>query len=271
MAIAGTSPIGYQPRAGLGGVADDELAGAAAAEGMVLPGMDLSRSDALPGERAVARTPDGVADHTAVLPPTHTVRPGETLSRVAERYRVTSRSMARVNAVDLQGTLRPGQELVIPDDDLLDLTTPEEVIAAGLAVEGLLADAAADFGLDPALVKAVAWVESRWEQRVVSHRGAIGIMQVQPATGAAMSHALSREINLHKASDNVVAGTAYLARRLDLRDGDVPAALTDYHQGPQSVAQRGRLPVTERYVAEVLRLRDGFAAHPSERPPVAKR
>lgn len=258
MAIAGTSPIGYQPAAGFGLPSDDEPAEQAAAGRMVVSGADFA--DALLGERtAAARPHDPVADHTAVLPPTHTVQPGDTLSRLAERYQVTSRSMARVNAVDPQGTLRPGQELIIPDGDVRELATPEEAVAAGLAVEGLLADAAADFGLDPALVKAVAWAESRWEQRVVSHRGAIGIMQVTPTTGAAMSHALGRELNLHKASDNVVAGAAYLAHRLGRRDGDVAAALTDYHQGPQSAAQRGRLRVTQRYIAEVSHLRDRFA------------
>lgn len=195
-----------------------------------------------------------------MLPPTHTVEPGDTLSRVAERYRVTSRSMARANAVELQGTLRPGQELIIPSEDRVDPASPEEAIAAGLAVQRLLTDAAAEFGLDPALVQAVAWAESRWKQRVASDRGAVGLLQVRGPTGRAMGRLLDRELHLHRAEDNVVAGTAYLARRLERRHGDLPAALADYHQGPHSVARHGRVPATVRYISDVLLLRDRFAA-----------
>lgn len=223
----------------------------------------------LVGTQAAAPRPadplsDPVADQTAVLPPTHTVEPGDTLGRVAERYQVTSGAMARANAVDLRGTLRPGQELIIPGEGPVDPATPEEAVAAGLAVQRLLADAAAEFGLDPALVQAVGWAESRWEQRVVSHRGAIGLLQVRPPTGRAMARFLDREIDLHRAEDNVLAGTAYLALRLERHHGDLPAALADYHQGPHSVVQQGRVPATERYIGDVLLLQERFAAQTVE-------
>lgn len=200
-----------------------------------------------------------------MLPPTHTVEEGDTLNSIAERYRVTPRAMARANAVDVRGTLRPGQKLIIPSADPVDLATPEDAMAAGPAVQRLLAEAAAEFGLDPALVQAVAWAESRWQQRVASHQGAIGLLQVRSPTGRAMGRFLDREIDLHRAEDNVVAGAAYLARRLERRHGDLAAALADYHQGPHSVAQQGRVPATVRYIGKVLRLRDRFAAQTAER------
>lgn len=215
---------------------------------------------ALTDERAdVTRTTRARPNRTAVLPPAHTVQPGDTLVEVGERYGVAASALAQANAVDGHATLHPGQTLVIPRSGSPRPATPAEALAAGLAVEGLLTQTAADFGLDAALVQAVAWRESRWQQRVVSHREAIGIMQVRPATGAAMAGHLGREINLYDVTDNVLAGTAYLALLLDRSSGDLGAALAAYNQGPQSLAERGRLPVTQQYVADVMALRGRFA------------
>lgn len=196
---------------------------------------------------------------TAVLPSTHTVRPGDTLGAVGQRYGVTSGALAQANALDRRATLRPGQQLVIPHGESSQPITAEEVMAANVAAEGLLADTATAYGLDSALVQAVAWQESRWQQRVVSHRGAIGMMQVRPSTGAAMADQLGRPIDLYDVTDNVVAGTAYLATLLDRAGGDVAAALAGYYQGPQSVEERGPIPATQRYVADVVDLRQRFA------------
>lgn len=216
---------------------------------------EVTRTDTPPARRDAPRR----ANRTAVLPPTHTVRPGDTLGSVAQRYGVTPAALADANAVDRSALLHPGDTLVVPRPDVLPLTTPEKAAAAGQAVDVLFAEAAARFGLDLPLVRAVAWRESRWTQRVVSHRGAIGIMQVQPATGEAMARHVGRPLDLHDVRDNVVAGTAYLAYRLDRRGGDLRAALADYHQGSGSVQRGGRIRVTDEYVAEVLALRERFA------------
>lgn len=216
---------------------------------------EVTRADSPPARRDAPPR----ANRTAVLPPTHTVRPGDTLGSVAQRYGVTPAALADANAVDGSALLHPGDTLVVPRPDVLPLTTPEKAAAAGQAVDVLFAEAAARFGLDLPLVQAVAWRESRWTQRVVSHRGAIGIMQVQPATGEAMARHVGRPLDLHDVRDNVVAGTAYLAYRLDRRGGDLRAALADYHQGSGSVQRGGRIRATAEYVAEVLALRERFA------------
>lgn len=224
--------------------------------------------DAVPA-RAPARPIEPRGNHarpgrTAVLPPTHTVRAGDTLGAVGQRYGVTAPAVANANSVERNATLHPGQQLVIPQTGSVQPTTPEEVAAADLAVERLLVETAVAHGLDGALVQAVAWRESRWQQRVVSHRGAIGIMQVRPTTGVAVARHLDRELDLYDVIDNVEAGTAYLAMLLDRYRGDVAAALAGYHQGPQSVAERGRIPATQRYITDVMDLRSRFAeAHPA--------
>lgn len=197
---------------------------------------------------------------TAVLPHTHTVAPGDTLGTVGQRYGSTAGDLARANAVDRRDTIHPGQTLVIPRDGPGTPATPEEAAAADLAVERLLLETAAAHGLEGALVQAVAWRESRWEQRVVSDRGAVGILQVRPRTGKAMADRLGRDPDLYEVADNLAAGSAYLAALLDRYHGDLRAALAAYHQGPQSLAEQGPIPATQRYVADVLALRDRFAS-----------
>lgn len=195
-----------------------------------------------------------------MLPHTHTVAPGDTLGTVGQRYGSTAGDLARANAVDRRDTIHPGQTLVIPRNGPASPATSEEAAAADVAVERLLLETASAHGLEGALVQAVAWRESRWQQRVVSHRGAVGILQVRPRTGMAMAGHLGRDLDLYDVADNIAAGSAYLAALLDRYDGDLRAALGAYHQGPQSLAEQGPIPATQRYVAAVLALRDRFAS-----------
>ncbi len=117
-------------------------------------------------------------------------------------------------------------------------------------VEAVLEEAAAAHDLDPALLKAIAWVESSWRPQVVSHAGAIGIMQLLPDTVDVAGRLLGRELDPHRVEDNVHGGAAYLAYLLRIAD-DVDLALAAYHQGWVSVREHGPSPASERYVAAV--------------------
>ena len=236
-----TGPRSEAPAATTGPTLDRALA-----HELTAPSRSSSAEQARPGR-------------TAVLPRTHTVAPGDTLGTVGQRYGSTAGDVARANAVGRRDTIHPGQTLVIPRNGPASPETPEEAAAADLAVERLLLETAAAHGLDGALVQAVAWRESRWQQRVVSHRGAVGILQVRPRTGKAMAGHLGRDVDLYDVADNIAAGSAYLAVLLNRYDGDLRAALGAYHQGPQSLAEQGPIPATQRYVADVLALRDRFA------------
>ena len=69
-------------------------------------------------------------------------------------------------------------------------------------VNALLAHVANQVGVDPTLVKAVAWMESGWQQGVVSPTGAVGMMQVEPYTGEWISRYLAgRPLDLHVAAE----------------------------------------------------------------------
>jgi len=97
-------------------------------------------------------------------------------------------------------------------------------------------------GLEPNLVMAVMYVESRYRNFAVSPVGALGLMQVMPATGEEL--ALEQGVTwrgpqtLFDPHVNVQLGTAYLAELIAKYDGDVPTALAAYNWGPGHIDRR---------------------------------
>ncbi len=111
------------------------------------------------------------------------------------------------------------------------------------------------FDLDPMLVRAIIQVESAYDPRAVSRKGAIGLMQLMPATAAEL-----RVADPYDAADNIRGGTTYLRQLLDQFDGQLELALAGYNAGPQAVRRYGGVPPyeeTRNYVSRVLRLYQG--------------
>lgn len=111
-----------------------------------------------------------------------------------------------------------------------------------------IAAAAGAHGVDPALVRSVIKAESGFKADSTSPRGAMGLMQLMPAT--------ARELGVHNAYDpveNVWAGTRYLKGLLDRYDGQVELALAAYNWGMGNLERRpGEMPAeTLRYVRKV--------------------
>jgi LysM repeat protein len=165
---------------------------------------------------------------------TYTVVHGDTLMSIARRYGLDLTALARTNGLNVNAPLHVGVVLHLPGR-----------IAR---VNALLVHVASQVGVDPKLVKAVAWMESGWHQGVISSTGAIGLMQVEPYTGEWVSRYLAgRTLNLRVASDNVLAGTLLLQHLLAVHDGDVDAALAAYYQGDASIGRHGLYDDTRRY------------------------
>jgi len=105
------------------------------------------------------------------------------------------------------------------------------------------------YGLPAGLAAAVIEVESGGDPTAVSPKGAVGLMQLMPATARALGVAEAFD-----PEQNVRGGALYLRQMLD-RFGSLPLALAAYNAGPSAVERYGAIPPfaeTRRYVSRVL-------------------
>ena len=121
-------------------------------------------------------------------------------------------------------------------------------------IRRVLIEAAQRHHLDPNLVLALSYWESGWDQTRLSASGAVGLMQVLPATAAeAGPGLLGRPIDLDDPYDNADVGAAILREDLD-NFKDPTMALAAYYQGPTSLRENGMFPDTQQYVQGILDL-----------------
>ena len=126
--------------------------------------------------------------------------------------------------------------------------------AAHVNAQRILREAALRHQLDPKLVLAVSSWESGWDQSRVSQTGAVGLMQVEPATAQEAGPALlGRSVDITDAYDNADVGTAVLKQDFDAFH-DPAMALAAYYQGPTSLRAYGMFPDTQQYVQGILDL-----------------
>lgn len=109
------------------------------------------------------------------------------------------------------------------------------------------------YRVDVHLTRAVAWMESGNDPRVVSPTGARGVMQVEPSTWTYTEHLLGTHVP-HTTDGNIQIGIAYLRHMLEEFGGNRRLALAAYYEGPRAVREAGVYPSSERYVATVLAL-----------------
>ncbi len=145
---------------------------------------------------------------------------------------------------------------------------PQGMVKQPLSMPGyesakpVLEEAARAQALDPALVIAVAAAESAFNAEAVSRKGALGLMQVMPATAqrygvaARSTHEVRQAVMEPKLNAHI--GSKYLADLLRLFDGDKELALAAYNAGEGAVLKHGRrippYPETQQYVERVLNI-----------------
>jgi soluble lytic murein transglycosylase-like protein len=144
-----------------------------------------------------------------------------------------------------------------PTDASIDPNAPS---LDPLVIKSMLYAAGQKHGVNPYLVMGLAWHESGWQASVVSSAGAVGIMQVMPATAEADGPALlGRQVDLFDPADNIDMGTAILKDNLDRYHGDLASALVAYYAGGGAVTKWSRLSDDERrYVWSVYRMAVAF-------------
>jgi len=108
------------------------------------------------------------------------------------------------------------------------------------------------YGLDPALVKAVIAVESAFNPRAVSEKGARGLMQLMPMTADELG-----VTNSFDPEANIDGGARYLKYLLDYFNWDIDLALAAYHAGRMRVVRHTGIPpipATHQYVKKVKKV-----------------
>ncbi len=178
----------------------------------------------------------------------HVVRPGDTLTAIAARSGTTVAALARRNRLDPRGFLLIGTRLSVP-------TGRASGSASSPGIVGSLNRWAAYYGVSADLVRALAWQESGFQHQVRSDIGAVGVMQVIPATWFFAERFLIGAPVPRTADGNVRVGVAYLRHLLREFRGDVGLAVAAYYRGPAGVRQHGVGPETRHFVANVLALR----------------
>jgi len=152
---------------------------------------------------------------------------------------------------EIDASLVTGFEREI-DPPVAALPLPEEVKPALpqiLTPRELVEGAAKKYGLPAKFVHSVVSAESGYRADAVSLKGAIGLMQLMPATAQTFG------VDPRDPAQNVEAGTAYLRELLIKYDGDTRRALAAYNAGPGAVDRYNGVPPyaeTQTYVERVL-------------------
>lgn len=137
-----------------------------------------------------------------------------------------------------------------------------------LEYEQLVTRNARAYDLDPALIAAVIYTESRFEPDAVSEAGAIGLMQLMPDTGEWIATTTGGERfrvdDLYDPTTNVRFGSYYLGKLLEKYEGNLRIALAAYHAGQTNadkwLKRGGRIGFadTRAYVENVLEAREAY-------------
>lgn len=122
--------------------------------------------------------------------------------------------------------------------------------AAPADLSSIFEEAANTFGVSVNLLQSIAKAESNFNANAVSSAGAVGIMQLMPATAAALGVTDSRD-----AYQNIMGGAKYIAQLLQKYSGNISLALAAYNAGSANVDKYGGIPPfseTQNYVKKVL-------------------
>lgn len=152
----------------------------------------------------------------------------------------------------------------------------QSLLARAAQYDAIIERAAVAAAVEPNLLRAVIVVESGFNSRAVSPRGAVGLMQLMPATASRFGvH------DLYDPRQNVHAGASYLKFLMERFGHDVRLVLAAYNAGEEAVTRNGgRIPPfaeTMAYVPKVLKVYRTLADQPGQRgfrnaaPPLSAR
>jgi soluble lytic murein transglycosylase-like protein len=137
-----------------------------------------------------------------------------------------------------------------PVPPVVDPPAPAIAVAIHADPKTMVHDAAIRYGLPPKFVESVAKIESAMRPDAISPKGAIGVMQLMPATAKAL------DADPNNSAQNIEAGTKLLRELLIKYNNDAVKALAAYNAGEGAVDRFGGLPPfpeTQSYVDKVIK------------------
>ena len=123
----------------------------------------------------------------------------------------------------------------VPASPEVRTTRPVATSSRAAAFDDVIVEQAGAHRISPDLVRAVIQIESGFNPRAVSPKGAMGLMQLMPATASEFG-----VLNPFEPRENIRAGVAYLRRLLDRYGHDLELALAAYNAGPGAVDRYGQ-------------------------------
>jgi soluble lytic murein transglycosylase-like protein len=150
---------------------------------------------------------------------------------------------------------RPAIALLPPSKNIkanVDVTAEYFAVPANQAYDEIIEEAAAQYQMDPNLIRAVMQAESAFHPYVVSRAGAEGLMQLMPDLASEMGVS-----NAFDPRENIMGGVRYLKRLLDYHEGNIDLALASYNAGPGNVERYGGVPPfreTRNYVKTIKQI-----------------
>jgi soluble lytic murein transglycosylase-like protein len=152
----------------------------------------------------------------------------------------------------------PVATYAVPGPELLRTTNQPAITEGQSRYEELIRAAASAHNLSPDLVRAIIRAESGFNPRAVSAKGAMGLMQLMPATARELG-----VVDPFHPAENIRGGVTYLARLLSRYDQNLELALAAYNAGPGTVERYGAVPPyreTRDYVKKIAGATKGAAA-----------
>ncbi len=218
-----------------------------------------------------------------------TIKEGETLSSIAAQHGVSVSALVAVNGLKDANKITAGNQLIIPSNSTVarqsgqstvkvnaasapkakaafkgsaPKPTPGQELPAELRARPDRANlqkhfdrAASQHNVPADLLKAMAWQESGWQNRISSNVGAQGVGQLMPDTVKFVNQDLLKtNLDPKVPEQNIKMSAAYLSYLLRQTDGDSRMALAAYYQGLNAVRTKGLYNDTQPYVQNVLAL-----------------
>jgi LysM repeat protein len=188
--------------------------------------------------------------------PRYVVKPGDSLTAIARRSHTTLSKLVHLNKLDPARPLLIGTHLRLPAA-ASSASAPTAASASNATeVRAAIDRWSAHYAIDPSLARALAWMESGFNNSMVSSVGAQGVMQLLPSTWDYVEKVLIGHPVRHDANGNVQVGLAYLHHLLAAFGGNERLALAGWYQGERAVKKTGPYKVSKAFVADVLALRD---------------